>query len=132
MYMEAYGGATSIAEGIIKKALSAKTTKDETKKALSKNNSFEGEPQWNEQNANSEVGVSPVNNEGGIGSKANPQVVAEMNNYEATMRDKAERSMTSQIEELQAREIYLNSLVGQKEEENQVLENKLGKRLLRK
>lgn len=132
MYMEAYGGATSIAEGIIKKALSAKTTKDETKKALSKNNSFEGEPQWNEGNANSEVGVSPVNNEGGIGSKANPQVVAEMNNYEATMRDKAERSMTSQIEELQAREIYLNSLVGQKEEENQVLENKLGKRLLRK
>ena len=132
MYMEAYGGATSIAEGIIKKALSAKATKDETKKALSKNNSFEGEPQWNEQNANSEVGVSPVNNEGGIGSKANPQVVAEMNNYEATMRDKAERSMTSQIEELQAREIYLNSLVGQKEEENQVLENKLGKRLLRK
>lgn len=132
MYMEAYGGATSIAEGIIKKALSAKTTKDETKKALSKNNSFEGEPQWNEQNANSKVGVSPVNNEGGIGSKANPQVVAEMNNYEATMRDKAERSMTSQIEELQAREIYLNSLVGQKKEENQVLENKLGKRLLRK
>ena len=55
-----------------------------------------------------------------------------MNNYEATMRDKAERSMTSQIEELQAREIYLNSLVGQKKEENQVLENKLGKRLLRK
>lgn len=132
MYMEAYGGATSIAEGIIKKALSAKVTKDETKKALNKNNSFEGEPQWNEQTANSEVGVSPVNNEGGIGSKANPQVVAEMNNYEATMRDKAERSMTSQIEELQAREIYLNSLVGQKEEENKVLENKLGKRLLRK
>ena len=28
MYMEAYGGATSIAEGIIKKALSAKVTKD--------------------------------------------------------------------------------------------------------
>lgn len=131
MYMEAYGGATSIAEGIIKKALSAKVTKDETKKAL-KNNSFEGEPQWNEQTANSEVGVSPVNNEGGIGSKANPQVVAEMNDYESAMKSKAEKSMTSQIEELQARQIYLNNLVGQKEEENQVLNDKLGRRLLRK
>ena len=110
MYMEAYGGATSVAEGIIKKAIGSLTAKTELQKSQEK--SFEGEPQMT-QNAVSEGGVSPKS--GGVGSMADPNVVRDM---EKVSQQKAIESLNSKIEALQSRNIYL--------------ENQLGKRLLRK
>ena len=130
MYMEAYGGATSVAEGIIKKAIGSMTAKKELEKSQKK--SFEGEPQWNEQ-AVSEGGISPESNEGGNGYiKADPNVVRDMNAYEDLMRKKAEESMSSKIESLQGQKIYLQNILDAREQENKGLQDKLGRLQLRK
>ena len=130
MYMEAYGGATSVAEGIIKKALGSMVAKDELKKSRKK--SFEGEPQWNKK-AVSEGGISPESNEGGNGYiKADPNVVRDMNAYEDLMRKKAEESMSSKIESLQGQKIYLQNILDAREQENKGLQDKLGRLQLRK
>ena len=130
MYMEAYGGATSVAEGIIKKALGSLTAKKELEESQKKK-SIEGETQWSEQ-AVSEGGISPKNNEGGIGSKANPNVVKEMNAYEDKMRQKATESMTSKIESLQGQKIYMQNIMDMQSQENKTLQDKLGRMQLRK
>ena len=130
MYMEAYGGATSVAEGIIKKAIGSMTAKKELEKSQKK--SFEGEPQWNEQ-AVSEGGISPESNEKGHGYiKADPNVVRDMNAYEDLMRKKAEESMSSKIESLQGQKIYLQNILDAREQENKGLQDKLGRLQLRR
>lgn len=130
MYMEAYGGATSVAEGIIKKALGSLTAKKELEESQKKK-SIEGETQWSEQ-AVSEGGISPKSNEGGIGSKADPNVVKEMNAYEDKMRQKATESMTSKIESLQGQKIYMQNIMDMQSQENKELQDKLGRMQLRK
>lgn len=110
MYMEAYGGATSVAEGIIKKVAHTVIANKIADEKIAK--SKENETQWNEQ-AVSEGGISPES--GGVGSKADPNVVRDM---EKISSQKAMESLNSKIENLQARNIYL--------------EDQLGRRLLRK
>lgn len=136
MYMEAYGGATSVAEGIIKKALGSMAAKNELKKAEAKKSqqkSFEGEPQWTPQTAVSEDGISPQSNEKGHDFiQADPNVVKEMNAYEDLMRKKAEESMSSKIESLQGQKIYLQNILDAREQENKSLQDKLGRIQLRK
>ena len=107
MYMEAYGGATSVAEGIIKKALGSLAAKKELEESQKKK-SIEGETQWSEQ-AVSEDGISPQSNEGGIGSKADPNVVKDM---EKISSQKAIESLNAKIENLQSRNLYLEDRLG--------------------
>ena len=127
MYMEAYGGATSIAEGIIKKALGSLAAKKELEKAKS----FEGEPQIDSKKAVSEGGISPQSS-GGVGSKADPNIVREMKNFEAQSRLKAMESLNSKLESLEGQRIYQQSLIEQKQKENEELQDKLGRMKLRK
>lgn len=131
MYMEAYGGATSVAEGIIKKAVTTKVGIDEAEAKLAKKKSFEGEPQMTFDKTDSEAGISP-NNDGGVGSKADPNIVKEMQDYEKMTQMKAMESLNSKIENLQARNIYLEGLQANLENRNAYLENKLGKQSLKK
>lgn len=125
MYMEAYGNVGSVADNIIKSAAHTliankiadeKIEKANQEKAMkqAQKKSFEGEPQIDVNNTNSDVGVSSQNS-GGVGSMADPTIVRDMN---AVSRQKAMESLNQKIEDLQARNIYL--------------EDRLGKRLLRK
>lgn len=115
MYMESYGGATSVAEGIIKKAVTTKVGLDEAKaklekkeqEKLAKSNSFEGEPQMKPNEAVSEGGISPITS--GVGEKVNPAIVRDMERYS---QQKAIESLNSKIENLQARNIYLEDKLG--------------------
>ena len=131
MYMEAYGGATSVAEGIIKKAIGSMTAKKELEKSQQK--SFEGEPQWTPQTAVSEDGISPESNEKGQDFiQADPQVVREMNAYEDLMKQKANESMISKIESLQGQKIYMQNIIDSQNQENKSLQDKLGRLQLRR
>lgn len=115
MYMEAYGNVGSVADNIIKSvahtAIGYKMAKEVARET--KEDEPTKEAQWSEQ-ANSDVGVSSQKG-GGVGSMADPNTVRDMN---AVSRQKAMESLNQKIEDLQARNIYL--------------ENQLGKRLLRK
>ena len=114
MYMEAYGNVGSVADNIIKSVahtvIGYKMAKDVAKETREP----QQEVQMSSEQANSDVGVSSQNN-GGVGSMADPNIVRDMN---TVSRQKAEESLRQKIEDLQARNIYL--------------EDQLGKRLLRK
>lgn len=114
MYMEAYGNVGSVADKIINTAIHSVIGMKMAKEVAGKENSFEGEPQVDVNNANSDVGVSSQNS-GGVGAMADPNIVRDMN---AVSRQKAMDSLHQKIEDLQARNIYL--------------EDQLGRRLLRK
>ena len=130
MYMEAYGSVGNWADSIIKKSISAgftrKMAKEDLKDATSK------DVEWNE-NAISDDGVSPS---GGVGSTANPETKIKM---DAISRQKAMESLKSKIENLEGLRIYQEGLISQRDkdiqglqEKNKDLEDKLGRRLLRK
>jgi hypothetical protein len=125
MYMEAYGGATSIAESIIKRAVGALTAKDEINKAKTNTEAQAEQPTI------SEDGISPKSS-GGVGSKADPNIVKSMNDFEAASKIKAMESLNQKIESLEGLRIYQQGLIEQKESENKVLQDKLGRLQLRK
>ena len=131
MYMEAYGSIGNWADSIIKKSITAGFSRKMAKEDLK--DATKNQPQWNEK-AISDDGVSP--NSGGVGSKANPETKMKM---DVVSRQKAMESLQSKIENLEGQRIYREELLAQKEndlkdlqEKNKDLENKLGKRLLRK
>lgn len=136
MYMDAYGSIGNWADSIIKRSITAGFSRKMAKEDLK--DATKNQPQWNEK-AISDDGVSPMDSKGGIGSKVNPQVVQEMNSYENQVRKKAMESLQSKIESLEGQRIYREELLAQREndlkdlqEQNKDLENKLGKKLLRK
>ena len=109
MYMEAYGGATSVAENIIKKvahtAIANKIADEKLDKA-----------------AISKDGVSPENSEG-VGSQANPNIVRDM---ERISSQKAMESLNSKIENLKARNWYLEDLANNKQKEIDSMNQQIG------
>lgn len=114
MYMEAYGNVGSVADNIIKSVAHTVIGYKMAKNVAQETREPQPEVQWSEKQANSDVGVSSQNS-GWVGSMADPNIVRDMN---AVSRQKAEESLRQKIEDLQSRNLYL--------------EDKLGKRLLRK
>lgn len=114
MYMEAYGNVGSVADNIIKNVAHTVIGYKMAKDVARETREPQQEVQMSPEQANSDVGVSSQNN-GGVGSMADPNIARDMN---ALSRQKAMDSLNQKIEDLQARNIYL--------------EDQLGRRLLRK
>lgn len=127
MYMEAYGNVGSVADSIIKQSAHTLIGMKMAKEVAKETKAPEQGVQWSEESANSDVGVPSRG--GGVGSMADPNTVRDMN---AVSRQKAMESLQQKIDDLEGRRLYLEETLGKVEERNKDLENRLGKRLLRK